>query len=738
MLGLCAFNQNHVQTAHPRLEKCRSTCDARLQSAALESHVPSSLSPSAVDSIFLRHGVDSQSTFQEGRVDQPSSSSSGPGGQSTNNLRPMQTAASAGRPRRLPTLIKILTGFDDAEASGNKNAVIARIERPQFAQQKKHQVNSKRRRTSSEPLSHEETVQIAAAAAAAAVFSKSIRIFGNNRMSRVNSEWDAALRWIAGWDQQQQMAKSEPPIGRRAGSSSSTSNGGLSNDASQQGYDNFVDDLARMLETCITQCVGDEQFEARFERDNAGPGQDISMGGSSIISLVLRSIFGWAGSSFPRLTFSETSLMIVRTLRQWWRSLQFFATVYILRTIHSLWVWASPTISEWYVSLKYNESPEWLIEHENELKLATKNSRTKQKKKKRKQSNRLSGKSKSSSNNNEMPKESVVDKGTSDHKPVQTAPQSDNASRPASAEHHAITSDSQAALQSTAKQVEPCSKDAESCSQESTSTSGIPSIISYTTTSATSSPSIKPIGNHLEGRVTPFGGSLQGPPQPALRLSSPLGHKGPLLSQSENKFTVPTQEQRNEAAKQLREFQNAQIQRLLLQRKLSQQSSNVNRPPAAPSTSSGLLPGSSFQSTTSNASTESSVKPNKVLKPPPGLPHPSENIPFNPDEHLQDDKGFLTDNEVFLTKLLDDEDDDVVVPSMAPSSAPLGIESMSPPSSLDPSAAPFVASAPVDESKMIAKETKEKAADAWQSNPSDLLKEASPMGIKGVYGGSVW
>lgn len=192
---------------------------------------------------------------------------------------------------------------------------------------------------------------------------------------------DAALRWIAGWDQQQQqqlqqMNKSEPPIGR---STSSSSNGGLSNDASQQGYDNFVDDLARMLETCIAQCVEDENFEARLERENAGPGQDISMGGTSIISLVLRSIFGWAGASFPRLSFSETSLVIVRTLRQWSRSLQFFATVYILRTIHSLWVWASPTISEWYVSLKYNESPEWLIEHENELKLATKNSRGKTK-----------------------------------------------------------------------------------------------------------------------------------------------------------------------------------------------------------------------------------------------------------------------------------------------------------------------------------------------------------------------
>ena len=89
-------------------------------------------------------------------------------------------------------------------------------------------------------------MQIAAAAAAAAVFSNSMRLFSNNFMHRVNAEWDAALRWIAGWDQhqQQEQQRQQPPMradneGSNTGGATSKDEGGDNN--TQEGFHSFVD-----------------------------------------------------------------------------------------------------------------------------------------------------------------------------------------------------------------------------------------------------------------------------------------------------------------------------------------------------------------------------------------------------------------------------------------------------------------------------------------------------------------
>ena len=716
--------------AATRLETCRSTCDTRLQSAALDSHVPSSLSPSAVDSPFLRREANSPSTFQ-GRVpDQPPST-----GGKVNSSRLVQIA----RPRRLPALIKILTGFgDDSVPSTGSKPVVARTERPQY-------VPNQRRRSANanEPLSHEETVQIAAAAAAAAVFSKSIGIFGNNRMSRVNSEWDEALRWIAGWDQQQHMSptntKSEqPPIRNRGSSSAATNNnGGVSNnDDSQEGFDNFVGDLARMLESCITQCVEDEHFETRL-------GEEVSTGSLSIISMVLRSIFGWASAASISKTLRNLVTISAESRLTIARAFHLVGTTVAMYAIHSLWVWGSPSLYHWYASLGYIESPEWLLEHENELTMA-KSSRAKQKKKKKKQANRQSRSKATQSNDDRLQRASSAEKPPSGHRPIHSSRKSEEIPSSYSDEQEVETSDWQPAFHSTGGKAATKSKELETSSQDSGSTTDIPSMISYTASaSITSSPSIKPIGSNLGDRALPYGtsGLQQGRPRPVLRLNSPLG--GSFLTNLPQKkpLAVPTQEQRNEAAKQLREFQAAQIQRILLQRKLAQSSSRVSRLSVVSQQSSKLPPRDSFYST-ENTSTEPSIKPNKaVLKPPPGLSHPSAENAFNLDHSSQTEKAFLTDNELILSKLLDDEDDDIAVPSTAPSNTPTGIEAMSPELSLDPSAAPFVASIIIDDAKVPTTESKkEKEEDAWNLNPDKLLRKesGSPMTMKGVYGGSVW
>lgn len=281
-------------------------------------------------------------------------------------------------------------------------------------------------------------------------------------------------------------------------------------------------------------------------------------------------------------------------------------------------------------------------------------------------------------------------------------------------------------------------------------------MILCSSTLASYSPQLKPIGSHLGVRDVACDLPLhQALPRPVLGLNAqPGARQGALSPQT---LAVPTQEQREEAAKQLREFQNAQIQRLVLQRKLAQNASSTSRlsaigTPAPQASPSVLNLGSSFLSTSSGVPSivsPSNQNQSQVLKPPPGLPHPTE-IPYNPAElqtHDEESKGFLTDNELFLSKLLDDDDDDCVKDT-APSSLQTGIRSMSPESSLDPAAAPFVGKVGVGDqavTPLFAKSTSkdESKGDGWQSgNAGELsLKESgsSPSKvIRGVYGGSVW
>ena len=255
---------------------------------------------------------------------------------------------------------------------------------------------------------------------------------------------------------------------------------------------------------------------------------------------------------------------------------------------------------------------------------------------------------------------------------------------------------------------------------------------STSVTSFSSSPPFKPIGRHSEDpEEIPYISPLEGRTQPVLGLNSSLVSPGPL---------VPTQEQRNEAAKQLREFQNAQIQRLLRQRQLSKNwsgkgvSSNTTA-------ESGLLSVGSSHSVWHSSSALSLGQQKMVPKPPPGLVHPSENqTSCNSCLHNQNEKGFLTDNELFLSKLLDDEEDDVKVKQ--PSSVRISPRPVSPESSLDPSAAPFVSSSIGSAQQSITLVSKPElfTGDAWQSISGDVsLKSSSPTRVmKGVYGGSVW
>lgn len=619
---------------------------------ALQNTMPASLSPSSVDALVLSQ----ESNREVSRADKSNS-----------------TQHFAARPRRLPTLIKILTGVSDEQydkVGNDNNPIIARGDRGRTYFE-----------AGIKPLSHEESVQMAAVAAAA-IWSKSLRTFGN-RMHLVNWEWDAALRWIAGWELHHQMLS---PVLNDFSSVRSN------NLVSRKGFTTFVDDLASMLESCISKCTDDQNFnDLNWNEED----QSRIAVATSVGSIYLRSFIQWVAGCSPSKRYMQNFegqgiFILMKTFQLITSSV---AAYYIFYSLSR----ALQVVFHWYFSFKDTESPEWLLEHEKEIQMA-KSSRSRQRKKTKKREltkQNIGGRKLTPlvSGSMEVNINSQVDTGENDL-----------------ALKLKVLGNSLPAIKIGCRQNKKDSVDPApfSCSLSSSpgssSNEDIPTIISCPSTADTSdiSPTpFNPINSQLdESKDIPFTSPLQEVSQQlVLGLIANLGPQGPL---------VPTQEQRNKAAKQLREFQNAQIQRLLHQRQMSHHSHD-----------NCLSPNLTDLHFLGNSVSISLGQQNKVLKPPPGL--------FHPSDLFTQCNSYLHNHEIFLSKLLDDEEDDVIV------EAPLS--PVPPDSSLDPSAAPFV-SLNAGSANMASKES----GDAWQTSlgRTSMNNNSSTRIIKGVYGGSVW
>eukprot|EP00985_Skeletonema_marinoi_P004113 scaffold1804_cov134-Skeletonema_marinoi.AAC.9 len=616
-------------------------------------------SSSTIDTLFLRRTLDEEqsASFRP---------SAGAGTPWASKSSPQV------RPRRLPTLIKVLTGYDDepywnvprySDRLGRTHTpAIAYIDKPKIEpSQQKRRVRS------------EDTVQIAAAAAATAVWSQSIRSFGSCRMNRVNSEWDAALRWIAGWD-----------------------NTNLSEDMSLNDWANhLVDNLTTVLEECIEKCSRGEDFGSThyIEQDDVYSFSVVESA-SSLGDVLWRSVFGWVFGKSLRLS-SFGSLDTV---------MQIVASTVAVYVIHSLWSSGWPLIADWVKTLRCTETPDdWLIQHEKELELA-KSSKARQKKgKKSKKKQKQRASAKKSTLDNDTAKNKSLDftsgneGSVSIHDAVTSSAADDDGVPATDWEHEHICEDQSGFIKPTAKsKYYAVSKD----SVGSSMNDGVPSVISLSSaTSVTSSPSIKP--RSPSPSDVPENETLEN----SVGFSSSIGRSGVYSQQlpGKNAFAVPTEKQRNEAANQLRDFQNAQIRRLVLQKqqKLAQDC-RFNQ--LHGSGSSAIVP---FGGNVSGQT-------KKALKPPPGFsafaPVPQDRYPSNLDE-----------NELLLSKLLDDDDDDDD-DEVEDTNVPLPVSTES---SLDPSATPFFASNKGEKPSRL-EPRRAKANDQWSGK------------IKGVYGGSVW
>jgi len=838
ILCLCVFNfdfaANYGGDAKaefqnkPRLEKCRSTCDDRLQSLALESAVPSSLSPTVIDSLFLQKDANVNLITNAKSPDAQSANEGDRQTPSMNDNRHNHYQSQSPefrRPRRLPTLIKILTGFTDdthwslryssTDANEGQKPIIARIEKPWFVTRPSQSPSSRQRHPddsknngygeSNDQLlttKQETTVQRAAIAAATSLWAKSTRTFGNNRMNRINAEWDAALRWIAGWDSRVLSgggldllvlgdAQQGSDGGHQGLSNGNTAKGrqregesGQSN--TQDGFHEFVDDLTKLLRSCVVQCLEDENFD--FENKGQNKTSDYVAVGKSIAgSYILRSLCSWfVGSSLPRLSFGDTFDLFPKQS-------QFFVMGFVQLAIssvaayalRSLWSWVSPSLFDCYFSQRYTETPEWLIEHEKEIELAKNGHRKRKKMGSSKKGKKKNNTNKPAAGNN--PKQETIGNNRDTAKssrseedywstrrtgmPLSNRKQmhTDGHDMPSWRMSDSSELDNDAEwrdakpLKKTHSSVENISvvaNDSAAGDRIPRDHEEAPSTSSLSSSSTTvSTPSFKPIRSHAQEQNIPQPSLPHEVSQPYTisERAPPSIHsiKSPLILSQNQKIAlpVPTQEQRIEAAKKLRDFQNAQIQLILYRKKLVEALKN-NPLDSADSNGTKSLLGSFLLPTGSDnmMGGNGSFTRAPLLKPPPGLVHPSEIQPSN-HHHYDDDSSFLNGND-FLSKLLDDDEDDDDEYDLLATSLRNEIVSMSNEMSLDPSAAPFVSDNVTTSSNGACTQSgTDHLPDSWKTPASTSVDGSNryPIGsfktslhdngrsnIKGVYGGSVW
>eukprot|EP00574_Skeletonema_japonicum_P010947 CAMPEP_0201726280 /NCGR_PEP_ID=MMETSP0593-20130828/9361_1 /ASSEMBLY_ACC=CAM_ASM_000672 /TAXON_ID=267983 /ORGANISM="Skeletonema japonicum, Strain CCMP2506" /LENGTH=675 /DNA_ID=CAMNT_0048217753 /DNA_START=35 /DNA_END=2059 /DNA_ORIENTATION=- len=669
LLFFVVFKVDDEETSQDLLLHCRSTCnDLHIQSAAMNNPYPPSSSTasgsisSTIDTLFLRR-----------KLDEEQSASFRPSVTSSTHLA--SKSSPQVRPRRLPTLIKVLTGYDDEPYWNVPKSTdrLGRTHTPAIAYVNKPKIEPSQQKRKRRVRSSDDTVQIAAAAAATAVWSQSTSTFGSCRMNRVNSEWDAALRWIAGWD--------------------STN---VSEDMSLNDWANhLVDNLTAVLEECIEKCSRGEDFGSTnyIEQDGVHSFSAVKSVSSSIGDVLWRSIFGWVFGRSLRLSTSFGSLDAV---------VQVIASTAAVYVIHSLWSSGWPLITDWFRTLRYFEAPdEWLIQHEKELELA-KSSRARQKKgkkSKKKQKQRKSAKKSILDNdaakNKSLDSTSGYEVSVRNFDDVTSSAVDDDVVPATDSEYADIHEDQSGFVKPNPKTKFAASKDSVG---PSSMNDGVPSVISLSSAaSVTSSPSIKPRSPSPSN--IPENETLES----NAAFSSPIVRSGVYsqqLNPGKNAFAVPTVEQRNEAANQLRDFQNAQIRRLVLQKQQKLAQDGRFNLPGNDSTAAVAFGG--------NVSGQM-----KVLKPPPGFsafnPVPQDRYPANLDE-----------NELLLSRLLDDDDDDDDEVEDINVSLPISAGS-----SLDPSAKPFFASNECEQLHRLEPRST-KANGQWSGK------------IKGVYGGNVW
>ena len=291
-----------------REERCRSSCEDVISSpfgkvlASVDDYSHSSeLATSAIGALFHLHDAkDEQLQSVDPMVQSPQKRRE----QERSILSAVRTDTLP--PRRLPSLIEELVGAVDSIDSLDDNA------RNSLIREERHRSGAKPEPEISRLVGKagdNSTVAVEATAAAVAFWSKRKTALSGHRMQVLNGEWNDSLRWISGWGADQLH---RTHLLHRA------SENAISNNRVRAFSTNKDEKNMLLVEMCVDECVGITGVTKRKDWRGGNGTTSMAAAENEGERSMLSALTGKLG--IARLALSSIAVLALWSVIQWFSS----------------------------------------------------------------------------------------------------------------------------------------------------------------------------------------------------------------------------------------------------------------------------------------------------------------------------------------------------------------------------------------------------------------------------------
>jgi hypothetical protein len=575
------------------------------------------------------------------------------------------------RPHRLPPLIEDLVGTIDSDFTDDASSKMTEkqgqrklLRTVRNDRDDRNRLGKITKRGLKNITVGEDSVAMVAAAAAAAVWSETESERESFRMKTINNEWEASLRWISSWGQNIQSTSTKGSTQdivndmqsrgmerNQRRKRNSNPNVGHKIRSERFSAENEID-FELLLDVCIDRCIrddGDDRANTNHE------------GGLMAKKLDLKTTLGIN-------QFFSSIKSIVQTLRSTKRMIRSQSYQQTFRGMFGFMlstavIWFIRNFNDWRKINKYTNSLRSLIEEETREANMNYNSAKHQNTSSKKPGSKKARRKRRDNRNHQKDREITI--RTSVHDNTSEASEDSFERRYIEEEYHRKNSEDQASKEGNTT-VSSCTTDGADFEYQMMSTDATIMKLKAAnrdTNNMKSQPSTKKQeddtsfhyknptkggrkARHLQPKKTNF------PKVHSETRVSKQKHHGLLGHQN---MLVPTAEQREEASRQLREFQQAQIQKIINYKQRQKASANELK---GLSSAKQITLRDLAQATTSqpveNINSEMKVK---NIRPPPGLTRVTKDVNDSLEKEESDheaDVGYL------LSHLLDEEDEEPI------------------------------------------------------------------------------
>lgn len=567
------------------------------------------------------------------------------------------------RPRRLPPLIKDLVGTLDGDFIGihtspssykvNKGRTLLRREH-------KHEIDKRLGDITKHGLKDislgDDSVAMVAAAAAAAVLSDSEAKRETLRMKSINSEWEEALRWISSWEQNVQSTKGH----KYQDGDNSPSSKGVHRKQSRRkresrfNADNEID-FELFLDVCTDRCLGNEGDERTSSYHNNREAFDM-------VTNKIQFETTWTGNHLlsPFISILH-GISSTASVMQTWINRQVIKNLFGI-IFSSITIWFLRNLNDWRKTSQYTNSLRSLLEEEtreaetidptSKIRLTSSGKKTKKSRKKRRDNrihhhDRKHTTSPASDNESEASEESVDELFPSEE--LQRKNSEDQASKEGNTTVSSSTTDGVEIEYRMMTTDETMIKRKANDSEMKDSKVRVSTKTFHNSARIKKSHKDQNVSNRKELYSKKTGGH-------SLSQARSRDFK---LSQGDCNILVPTTEQREEAARKLIEFQQAQIQRIINSNKEKKTNHLPTNQPNTYSPDNHIVLRDLAQSYGDSRASGNVDNKVKTIPPPPGLTDfiSTEEINRSKKDDIEDDV-----DAVYLLSLLDEDDEEEKVP----------------------------------------------------------------------------